>query len=140
MNPPFSRRRVWPRPDRLSEVYVLSTVVYLIVPAQSHRKGLLGALDYMDSKSNREFLPPSRPRLLSKSGIGHSFRYADEFTQLGSQNYRLGQTFCSGRHKLSHPACSGQDNLSSGSPLSLSTFFWHYYTTACFLLLSLSRQ
>ena len=121
---------------------MLSTVVCLIVPAQSHKEDLLGVLDYTDSKKNFGFLPPLRPKLLSKSGTGHSFQYADGYTQPGSlgHNYHLRQTFCSDRHKLTHPVCSGQDNLSSGTALSLSTFFWHRYTTACFLLLSLSRQ
>ena len=52
---------------------MLSTVVNLIVPVQSHIKDLLGALDYMDSKRDRRFLPPPRPRLLLKSGTGQSF-------------------------------------------------------------------
>ena len=106
---------------------MLSTVVNLIAPAHIHVKDLLGALDYMGFQEE----PWISASTSSKTGIGHSFRYADEYTQLGSlgHNYHLGQTFC-----------SGQDNLSSGTALSLSTFFWHYYTTACFLLISLSRQ
>ena len=101
---------------------MLSTVVNLIVPTQTHIEDLLNVLDYMDSKTNLGFVPPLRPRLLSKSGTGHSFRYADGYTQPGSlgHNYHLGQTFCSGRHKLTHPACSGQDSLSSGTSLSLN--------------------
>ena len=96
---------------------MLSIVVFLIVPAQSHKEDLLGVLDYTDSKKNLGFLPPLRPKLLSKSGTGHSFQYVDEYTQPRSlgYDYHLGQTFCGGRHKLTHPVCSGQDNLSSGT-------------------------
>ena len=120
---------------------MLSTVVYLIVRAESHIKDLLGALDYMDSKRDCRFLPPPLPRLLSKYGTGHSFRYADEYAwKSGSQLSLKGKLSAKGRHKLTHPACSGQHNLSSGTVLSLSTFFWHYYTTASSHLLSLSRQ
>lgn len=53
---------------------MLSTVVYLIVHAQSHSEDLLNVLDYTNSKTNLGFLPPLRPRLLSKSGTSHSFQ------------------------------------------------------------------
>ena len=67
---------------------MLSTVVYRIVPAQSHKEDLLDVLDYTDSKMNLGILPPLRLRLLSKSGTGHSFQYVDEYTQPGSLGHK----------------------------------------------------